>query len=159
MRKNLSNIIRLVLVFMLISSVAMCIFWLPNAVDYAGKIFENAENFKNVKYLLYAIGYIIALPLFAVFIIAFRFPSAIETDSVFHKKTARLIKAISIIIFSDCTLFGAVVAWLFSIGERVLSPVLAFVDAIGFTVALMLLVLSEYVSRAAILKEEADYTI
>ena len=159
MRKNLSNIIRLVLIFMLIASAVMCIFWLPNAVDHVGKIFESAENFKNVKILLYAISYVIALPLFAVFIIAFRFPSAIEADSIFHERTARLIKVISIIIFSDCALFGAITAWLFYIGECVLSPVFAFVDAIGFTVALMLLVLSEYVSRAAILKEEADYTV
>lgn len=159
MRRFISNIIRSLLFFMLISSAAMCIFWLPNAVDYASGVFKNAESFKNAEYLLYTIGYIIALPLFIVFIIAFKFPTAIEADTIFHEKTAKLIKIISIIIFSDCTLFGALAIWFFCSGERVLSPVLAFVDVIGFTVALMLLVLSEYVRRAAILKEEADYTI
>ena len=92
MRRFISNIIRSLLFFMLISSAAMCIFWLPNAVEYASGVFKNAESFKNAEYLLYTIGYIIALPLFIVFIIAFKFPTAIEADTIFHEKTAKLIK-------------------------------------------------------------------
>ena len=49
--------------------------------------------------------------------------------------------------------------WFFCLGERVLSPALAFVDAIGLTVALMLATLSNYVREAAVLKEEVDYTL
>ena len=51
------------------------------------------------------------------------------------------------------------VALLFIIGERVLAPLLLFTFIVGCILALMLAVLSSYVKRAAILKEEVDHTL
>ena len=159
MCKCLPNAIRVVLILMLLSMGAMCALWFPVAVDYVGGFYESAGDFEYVKGWLYVICAIVSLPLFAVFIIAFSFPPAIENDSVFTKKTARNIKCISNIIFADCIVFAATVIWIIWMGERILSPVLAFVDVIGIMVAFMLYVLSGYISRAAVLKEEADHTL
>lgn len=155
MEKRLANIIRAVLILMIAASAIMCIFWLPNAVSYV----ENYQTLNGAKGALYAVCYAVAAPLFAVFGLAFKFPEAIKNDTVFSKPTARLLKIISVIIFADCLALGAGAIWLFSVGERVLSPALGFVSFIGLLVALMLFVLHGYVINATELKEEADATL
>lgn len=159
MRKTLSNFIRFLLAFMVLASAAMCIWWLPQAVEYACRFFESSNIGDGVESLVYALCALIAVPLFAVFFVSFKFPKFIENDTIFGEKTAKLLKAIGITVISDCVLFIACVILFFIMGERVLSPALAFVGAIGITVGLMLLVLSKYVERAALLKEEADCTL
>lgn len=156
MRKKLSIFIRFLLAFMICASAAMCVFWVPQAVKYASEFFENSEN---AKFFLYTICALVAMPLFAVFAVSFKFSTAIENDRIFDKKTAKLLKVIGATVVADCVLFGACVILLFVMGEQVLAPALAFVGAIGITVGIMLLVLSQYVKCAAVLKEEADCTL
>ncbi len=156
MLKKLSRLIRFILIFMLVAIGVMCIFWVPNVADYITSFISGEEDF---KYVILAICYITALPLFVVFVIAFRFPHAIDKERIFHKKTAKLIKIISVMIFVVCTAFSAEIIILACFGESVLAPALAFVACIGFTVAVMLFVLAKYVEVAAELKEEADHTL
>lgn len=156
MKKKLSSAIRFLLLFMLVICVAVCLAWAPVVKDYVGGF---VGSFNGFAHLFYGACFVMVVPLLVVFILAFRFPSAIEKDRIFDKKTARLLKIISVIIFSDCSVFLGFVIWLFATGERLLSPAFAFVGAIGFVVAFMLLVLSDYVCRAAILKEEVDSTL
>lgn len=158
MKLSLSSLIRMVLIILIISTLAMCLFWAPHAVDYALG-FISPELKDMARPLLFTVGTLMSTPLFIIFIISFKFCSEIKTNTIFSSKTANRLKLISIIIFIDCAIFTAGIVWFFCLGERVLSPALAFVDAIGLTVALMLATLSNYVREAAVLKEEADYTL
>ena len=62
-------------------------------------------------------------------------------------------------IFTACGAGISASLILFIIGDRILSPILFFAFLIGFTLGIMLAVLSNYVKRAAALKEEVDHTL
>ena len=156
MKKKLSNFIRFLLGFMLAAGAAMYFLWMPGAVEYTSQFFGSPDI---INYFMYTISAVIALPLFGVTVVSFKFPTAIEKDSVFDKKTAKLLYVIGVTVIADCLIFLACTAMLVAVGERVLAPALAFVSAIGITVGLMLTVLSRYVKRAAELKEEVDCTL
>ncbi len=159
MKNSLIILIKVALIILLVGVVALCVFWLPDLVDYTGRYFENQNSFNVVKVVIYAISITLALLLITVFAMGFKFLPELKNDTIFHKKNANLIKIISIILFLICGLFGLCVIGLFIIGDTILSPALLFVDAIGIIVALMLFVLSKYVDNASILKEEVDATL
>ena len=159
MKNKTAFSVSFILILMLLATVSMYIFWLPDAIDYVNSFLYNSELQKISEWILYSASFIISLPIILVFIMAFKFVSAIKNDTIFHTCTAKLIKAISIIIFSDCTAFGICAVFLLIVGESLLSPIFIFVTVIGITVSLMLRILSNYVERAAILKEEADLTL
>ena len=158
MKLSLATIIRVVLIILIVSTVIMFLFWTPHAIDHTLD-FVRSEQTDTTRTILFAICAIITILLLMIFAISFNFCSEIATDTIFSQKTAARLRLISIMIFIDCAIFTTGIVWLFCLGERVLSPALAFVDVIGFTVALMLSVLSRYVHKAAILKEETDHTL
>lgn len=156
MRKNVPSTVRLILIIMLIAGAAMCALWIPRAVGY---IEGSCPALDGCETLLY-IGFgIVAIPVFAVFFMAFAFVPAFEQDSIFDKRTARLIKAIAYIVLSDCVVFGVMMGIVTCLGETVLSPLLIFVSLIGITVSAVLLILADHVDRASELKEEVEGTL
>lgn len=152
--KHVSLWIRLALLLMVAAVAVMSFAWMPTAVDYASDFLGGAS-----RPVLYALCGGIALVMATVVILAFRLPWAIDADCIFHARTARLLRGIGALLGGDCLLFGALAIALLTAGDILLAPVLLFVDGIGFCLTLMLFVLSDYVGRAAILKEEADGTL
>ncbi len=152
--KPISLWIRIALLLMVAAVAVMSFAWMPTAVDYASDFLGWAS-----RPVLYALGGMIALVMALVVILSFRLPWAIDADCIFHARTARLLKGIGALLVGVCLLFGGVAIALLSAGDRLLAPVLLFVDGIGFCLTLMLFVLADYVGRAAILKEEADGTL
>lgn len=152
--KPVSLWIRLALLLMVAAVAVMSFAWMPTAVDYASDFLGGAS-----RPVLYALCGGIALVMATVVILAFRLPWAIDADCIFHARTARLLRGIGVLLGGDCLLFGALAIALLTAGDILLAPVLLFVDGIGFCLTLMLFVLSDYVGRAAILKEEADGTL
>jgi hypothetical protein len=152
--KPVSLWIRLALLLMVAAVAVMSFAWMPTAVDYASDFLGGAS-----RPVLYALCGGIALVMATVVILAFRLPWAIDADCIFHARTARLLRGIGALLGGDCLLFGALAIALLVAGDILLAPVLLFVDGIGFCLTLMLFVLSDYVGRAAILKEEADGTL
>lgn len=152
--KPVSLWIRLALLLMVAAVAVMSFAWMPTAVDYASDFLGGAS-----RPVLYALCGGIALVMATVVILAFRLPWAIDADCIFHARTARLLRGIGALLGGDCLLFGALAIALLTAGDILLAPVLLFVDGIGFCLTLMLFVLSDYVGRAAILKEEADGTL
>ncbi len=156
MKKNLPNLVRCILIIMLLAGAGMCIFWIPSVVSYL----EGAcKPLANIGELLYIGFLVVALPLFAVFFMAFAFVPAFEGDSIFDKRIAKLIKKIALIILCDCLLFGILSGGIFALGERVLSILFIFVAMIGITVSAMLFVLADHVDKASELKEEVEGTL
>lgn len=159
MKKLLPTMIRILLVFMTLSTLAMAFFWTPRVIDYAIG-FISSTNAKSFIILSgYALSAIIAFIALAIFLASSKFPRAIENDGIFTLKTASLVKRIAILILVDSVFLLTAITALFILGDRLLSPALAFVDVIGIALSAMLFVLSGYVKDASYLKEEADYTL
>lgn len=156
MRKNVPSTVRLILIIMLIAGAVMCALWLPSAVAYLENSCPALEGCETLLYLGFGI---VAIPVFAVFFMAFAFIPAFEQDSIFDKRTARLIKHIAYIILSDCAVFGVMMGVVMCLGERVLSPLLIFISLIGLTVSVVLMILADHVDRASELKEEVEGTL
>lgn len=159
MKNKVPSLIRILLIIMLLSLVALAALWIPDVIDYAEEMLIAKKNEGSLRVAAYVLSYTVTAIAISVFIMAFRFPVAIRDGEIFTEKTAVLLKRISVLILADCFLFGAGTVVLLVLGDRVLAPALAFTDGIGFAVAAMLWVLSRYVSEAAILKEEADCTL
>ncbi len=159
MKKNTPNLIRILLSIMIVSIIAMMVLWVPRAVSYAEGFLAESEGSGWYGIVAYVISISVAVVAVAVFLISFRFPVAIEKGEIFTEKISVLLRRISILVIADCILFGAGTVGLFVLGDRVLSPALAFADVIGVALFGMLWVLSKYVKDAAVLKEEADCTL
>lgn len=157
MKNALSNFIRVLLAFLIVASASMCFFWLPQAVSYVSSFLQ--ADIAEAETVIYSLCAVVAAPVFAIFGISFAFPRAIEKETLFSMGIAKLLKAIGAALIGDCIFFCAILLLLLSAGEIILAPALLFVGALGITVGSMLLVLSEYVKRAATLKEEADCTL
>ncbi len=159
MKKLLPAMIRFLLILMTLSTLAMAIFWTPGVIEYANS-FASSVNAKGIITVSgYTVSSIISVTALAVFLVSSRFPSAIENDGIFTLKTAKLVKLIAILILVDSVFLFIAITALFILGDRLLSPALAFVDVIGIAISAMLFVLSVYVKDASYLKEEADYTL
>ena len=156
MRKNVPSTVRLILIIMLLAGVAMCALWIPRAVSYLGSSCPALEGFEELLYLGFGI---IAIPIFTVFFMAFAFVPAFEQDSIFDKRTARLIKVIAYIVLGDCVAFGIMMGIVTCLGETVLAPLMIFVSLIGITVSAVLMILADHVDRASELKEEVEGTL
>ena len=160
MGKITINLVKFALVLLLFGVVALFAFWLPSLHGYVRELLSKADaQLYFLGNLFYPLSALISLPLIAIIGVAFRFPNAIERDEIFSSSTAKSLRLISNMMFISCIVGFISVALLFIIGERVLAPLLLFTFIVGCILALMLAVLSSYVKRAAILKEEVDHTL
>ncbi len=108
---------------------------------------------------VYIAGALFCLPAVAVLFIALPLSGAVKNDTVFTQRTAKTLALISYIMIADCTAFLIAVSVLALKGEFLLSPLFGMTGVIGIAVGVLLRVLSDYIKRAAILKEEADATL
>ena len=153
MNKHFSLIVKTIVTVMLLAGAVMCAVWLPRAAAYL----ESVCTVLSGRSVLIYIGFsAVALPLFAVFFMAYSFVPAFEKDSIFDRKTARLIKRIAYIIMYDCILAGLLTGVITVMGESLLSPLFSLVILMGVTVAFMLFILANHVERASDLKEETE---
>lgn len=159
MKKFLPNMIRILLSFMIVTTVAMAIFWTPNAILYANELVSEADAKSAISATAFSLSLLLSVIALTVFIVSFKFPIAIKKETIFTIKTASTIKLIAILVLCDCILLAVGIAILFALGDILLSPALAFVDIIGVAVSAMLFVLSKYVKDASYLKEEVDHTL
>lgn len=160
MNKSLSALIRAFIVFAIATFAAVCICFFPNFCTYVKEFFiQKGYVTEYLSALVYIYGAVLVLPCFAVLIMALRFPTAIATDRIFTNETAALLERISRLLAVDCALFSLGIIALFILGELTVSPIFLLIDLIGFGVCFMLLVLADYVKRAAKMKEEVDATL
>jgi amino acid permease len=91
--------------------------------------------------------------------VAIAFPSAMKKDKIFSNATASKLSIISLLI----TLAGALIiicaVMLAAIGDKLLFFPLLIIASIALLIAFMLSILSNYVKRAALLKDEVDSTL
>lgn len=159
MKKKLAHVICGVLVFMIVATILMCVFWMPALCSYLCTFLTPVLSVSTAKVLLYTASVLLAFPLIFSFACAFYFVGAIKREEIFTVKCAKRLETISTIILCDCILFTGIAITFLFFGEKILCPALTFIGVIGIMVALMLYALSSYVKDAAILKEESDFTL
>lgn len=152
--KHLEFRIRFFLITILCLFSILFVWWLPYFSQYLSQFFGN-----DLTYTVYTLGAIVGLPILSIFALGLIFPKSISQDRIFHESTACLLKIIHIILGATCFLLCILGIILFALREALFSFVFIGVGFIGMLVSLMLRVLSLYVRKAAILKEEADATL
>lgn len=152
--------LRILIILSLIGAIALVAlifaFWLPSLEGYVAEL--TAESSVHLR-LVYPFSAVIALLCLGALGVALAFPSAMKKDEIFSCVTASKLSAISLLI----TLAGALIiicaVMLFAVGDRLIFFPLLIISAIILLVAFMLNILSNYVKRAALLKEEVDATL
>lgn len=153
MNKQISLLIKIILFILIGAGILLSITWLPTFINYIKEFSINSD------WVSYTICAVIAIPVFIVLILGFYFPYAIKNDMIFNIKTAKILNIIALILLFDCTAFGIFNAYILFTGEKLLAPALLFVALIGVTVGTVLLILSSYIKKATLLKEEVDATL
>ena len=154
MKTKLPIFVAVVLILMLAASAFMGIHWLPTVFTHLSSFLSGGALFA-FEILCFIIGAVFL----GILLSALAFPKSMAEDAIFTPKTAIRIKGISIAIFADCLLLGIAAVWLMVAGEWLIMPAMLFVALIGMMVASAIYILSDYIARAAVLKEEADLTL
>ena len=156
----MDKFLRAFIIVSLIGAIALIaavfLFWLPPLQEYV-VVLEG--DLPILSELVYPFSAIIALLCLGALGVALVFPSAMKKDEIFSCVTASKLSAISLLI----TLAGALIiicaVMLFAVGDRLIFFPLLIIAAIALLIAFMLNILSNYVKRAALLKEEVDSTL
>ena len=156
MEKTLRILIILSLIGAIALVAAIFVFWLPSLQAY---VVTLEGGLPILSELVYPFSAVIAILCLGALGVALAFPSAMKKDEIFSCVTASKLSAISLLI----TLAGALIiicaVMLFAVGDRLIFFPLLMISAIILLVAFMLNILSNYVKRAALLKEEVDATL
>ena len=152
--------LRILIILSLIGAIALVaaifVFWLPSLQAY---VVTLEGGLPILSELVYPFSAVIALLCLGALGVALAFPSAMKKDKIFSCPTASKLSAISLLI----TLAGALIiicaVMLFAVGDRLIFFPLLIISSIILLVAFMLNILSNYVKRAALLKEEVDATL
>ena len=156
----MEKFIRIFIILALIGAITLVAlifaFWLPALEGYVAELTADSSVHSR---LVYPFSAVIALLCLGALGAALSFPSAMKKDEIFSCVTASKLSAISLLI----TLAGALIiicaVMLFAVGDRLIFFPLLIISAIILLVAFMLNILSSYVKRAALLKEEVDATL
>lgn len=154
MHKKTANILRLMLAALLIAVVVIFAFWLPSMHDYTEKL--TANNFSFLYKFFYPLCAILFFPFLLMIILAFGIPKAMKNDNIFSKSTARLLLVISLLIILECMLLSVLVLFFFVLNDPMLALPFTFLSMIGFVLSAMLIILADYVKRAAEIKERIE---
>jgi VIT1/CCC1 family predicted Fe2+/Mn2+ transporter len=105
--------------------------------------------------------WIAAIPCFIILVYVWKVSNAIQRDEVFTEKTAERIKTAAVILMADAAYFfaGGVVLLLLGLNRPGVLFLTTLVCVFGISLALLAAVLARYISKAALLQEEADGTI
>ena len=156
----MDKFLRAFIIVSLIGAIALVaavfLFWLPPLQEY---VIVLEGDLPILSALVYPFSALIAALSVASIAVAIAFPSAMKKDMIFSNATASKLSIISLLI----TLAGALIiicaVMLASIGDKLLFFPLLIIAAIALLIAFMLSILSNYVKRAALLKEEVDSTL
>ncbi|MEA5015799.1 MAG: DUF2975 domain-containing protein [Candidatus Limiplasma sp.] len=103
----------------------------------------------------------VSLPCFAVLVYAWKVSTAIKADQVFTTQTAKWIKSAALMLFAAVGLLAVgnvVLALLGLSGPPAIVPSF-FIIIFGSALAAFAAVLSRYVAKAAVLREDSEGTV
>ena len=156
--KVLCRLVRVAVIAVAICGLAACIYALPT---YGAGIAENNPDYagRYIPWLVFL--WMTAIPCFAFLVFIWMVSTAIKNDKLFTLQSARLFKIGAIVLFFDVGFFfiGNIVFVLLGMSNPGILLLSIIADVFGASLAVMVAILSRYLTKAAALQEEADSTI
>ncbi len=133
-------------------------FVLPYATVQILNSFKEYQNF-IISWLIFSLT--TTIPCYAVLLIAWKIATSIANNKAFTKDNSQRLKKVSILAFvSSIYLFiGNIIFFILNANPVAWFAALLLVCFIGVSISVASAVLSYFVNKAAILKEENDLTI
>jgi hypothetical protein len=156
--KALSIWVRLAAVASAVCGLTLCVWVLPAWGRDPFRTFPGFyEHFWPWLIFLWAA----ALPCFGILILVWQVADSIVRDNVFSRVTAKRISLAAGILLGDIAFFflGNVVLMLLHMSHPGILLLSILVDMLGVSLAIFAAVLSRYITKAALLQEDAEGTI
>jgi hypothetical protein len=156
--KTLCNLVRVAVIAVAVCGFAVCGYIFP---VWGAAISEANPEFAHcyLPWLLFLWG--VSLPCFIVLALVWKVSTSIRREQVFTLQTAKLVKSAAMLILVSVSLFftGNVVFALLNMSHPGILLLSIFTDVFGISLAVLAAVLSRYLTKAAVLQEEADGTV
>jgi hypothetical protein len=154
----LSTWVRIASLACAICGLIVCLWVFPSL----GKEFiQQYPDFRNsfLPWLIFL--WVSSIPCFGILYLVWKVADAIESDTVFTHLTAKRIHLASTFLLDDVCFFflGNVMLVLLNMSHPSILLLSLLVDMLGVTLALFAAVLSRYITKAAVLQEDAEGTI
>jgi len=160
--KSLARWMRVAIVITGACGLALCVLWplISFSIIEANFIGAIAAcNYPIQTWIMIVFFWLTGIPTAYILVQAWIVSIAVKKDEFFTKKTARIIRRCAKILLIDLAAFlvGNIVFLILAINTFVLLHFALIVG--GLILAIFMLIFSQYVLKAAILKEENDATI
>ncbi|MDR1061555.1 MAG: DUF2975 domain-containing protein [Clostridiales bacterium] len=156
--KTLCAVIRAAVIAAAICGLLACAYILPT---FGASLVKTNPEYAGgyVPWLVFL--WAAAAPCFAILALVWKVSSAVRQERVFTIQTARWIKTAAMTLIGDAGAFfaGNVAFLLFGMSNAAILLLAVLVDVFAVSLAVLAAVLSRYVTKAALLQEEADSTI
>jgi len=102
-----------------------------------------------------------AIPCYIILLFVFKISGEVRNDNSFSYQTAKYLKNIAVLIFVDiaCFFVGNIVLFFLNMNHPGILFVSLIIDIVGIVIALVAVILSHFVYKAAILQEESNGTV
>jgi len=156
--KTLCNLVRAAVIAVIICGIAACGYILPS---WGASIAKDNPEFANCYLPWLIFLWVSAVPCFAILVLVWKVSTSIKREQVFTIQTARMVKIGAVLLFYDMGFFfiGNILLLLLNMSHPGILLLSFFVDVFGLSLAVLAAVLSRYLTKAAVLQEEADNTI
>ncbi len=157
-QKTLSKWISLVLLSAAV--IGFCIFFVIVPI-YGKMLLESHPEFSNRFWPWLVFLWVFALPCYAAIIVGLKISRRIGLDESFCMENAAGLKTIAYLAAGDTAFFafGNIALMLLNLSHPGVMIASLFISFIGFAIAIASAALSHLVKKAAIMKEENDFTI
>lgn len=156
--KTLCYLVRAAVIAVAVCGLGGCVLLLPAAS--AGIALQNPQlAYMRLPWLVFL--WMTVAPCFAILFYMWRIAYAIKIEQVFTQRTADWVKKSALILFADICFFftGNIVLLFLNMNHPGILLISLCIDVFGFALAILAAVLSRYITKAAVLQEEADATV
>jgi hypothetical protein len=150
---------RVAIILIGICGGAICLFWLPMTTAKSFEALSWVALQKVENWIQYAFHWLVSLPCFWLLIMAWKITSNMQKGRLFIEKNAVHVKRATVILLVDILLFLIGNIIFAALGWNEFLILQLFATMVGFIVAILLFVLSQYLMKATSLQEECDLTV
>ncbi len=156
--KTLFRLIRAVVIAVAICGLVACCHLIPSFGREIVKSYPEYAHF-YLPWLIFLL--IAAVPCFAFLVFIWQISTAVKNDRVFTFQTARLVRTGAALLLGDVGFFfiGNTIFMLLGMNHPGILLLSLIASVFGMSLALLMAVLSRYLTKAAVLQEEADSTV
>ncbi|MDR0913884.1 MAG: DUF2975 domain-containing protein [Oscillospiraceae bacterium] len=150
--------VRFAVICMLLCGVAVCAWLLP---EYGSSLASKYPEFAHAYVPWLVFIWVTFVPCVGVLALGWKVAGAIAKDEAFTLKVAKWIKTAAMLIFVAVGIFfaGNILFFFLNLSHPSIALASLFADIIGIAIAIVAATLARYVTKAAVLQEEAEGTI